>query len=295
MKYQMKWIEEKLGITRKAIINLEKVGLIKKSPNYLGVDREKKQIFSKEHNYRSYDEDEIKQIWAIRVLQGIGYTLKEIQKVSIDELTSEEAITNKIIDLEKAKVKIENVIGYAKMIKMTGIMPGIPEDINETKPSEYTEKALVDWNINNEELFQKGYKLISILLGQEEIKTPNDLDDALNVFESMVTRFQEYPESLSISQFYIEIVKRINNGYDNAEVQLLIQMIYNNMKVMAERDGQELTKILFTKATIPLFLYGDFRVMNAKKYGDDGCDFIANAIAYYVGYKDFESMKGILI
>ena len=66
MGYQVKWVEEHLGVTRKALRIYEEKGLMPKNEG---------------GQYRRYDEDDIDRIWAIKVLQGMGYTLNEIVDV----------------------------------------------------------------------------------------------------------------------------------------------------------------------------------------------------------------------
>lgn len=70
MGYQVKWVEENLGVTRKALRNFERLGLM--PPNEGRV-------------YRDYSDEDIDRIWAIRLLQGMGYSLKEIVDISKDE------------------------------------------------------------------------------------------------------------------------------------------------------------------------------------------------------------------
>ena len=86
MKYKVKWIEENLGITRDALRYLEKKGLL---PENDGKSRE-------------YGDDDIKRLWAIRVLQGIGYSVQEIiDMVEDDSISIDETIGDKIAKLEK--------------------------------------------------------------------------------------------------------------------------------------------------------------------------------------------------
>mgnify|MGYP003299587528 CR=1 FL=1 len=66
MGYKVKWVEDNLGITRKALRVFESAGLMPKNEG---------------SKYRDYTEDDIDRLWTIRVLQGMGYTLKEIAQM----------------------------------------------------------------------------------------------------------------------------------------------------------------------------------------------------------------------
>lgn len=70
MGYKVKWVEENLGVSRKALRGFEKFGLM--PPNEDG-------------GYRDYSDDDIDRIWSIRVLQGMGYSLKEIAAIAEEE------------------------------------------------------------------------------------------------------------------------------------------------------------------------------------------------------------------
>ena len=70
MGYKVKWVEDNLGVTRKALRVFEKAGLMPEN---------------KESRYRDYDDDNIDRIWTIRVLQGMGYSIKEISDLVSDD------------------------------------------------------------------------------------------------------------------------------------------------------------------------------------------------------------------
>ena len=91
MGYKVKWVEDNLGISRKALRGFEKAGLMPEN---------------KGSQYRDYDDDDIDRIWAIRVLQGIGYSIKEIVTlVNDDDFDFDSSLSKKIADLEEEKKK----------------------------------------------------------------------------------------------------------------------------------------------------------------------------------------------
>lgn len=73
MKYTVKWVEDNLGITRKALRDYEEKGL-------LSTDASRNPI----NNYREYDYEDIDRIWSIKILRGIGYSIKEIRALMDD-------------------------------------------------------------------------------------------------------------------------------------------------------------------------------------------------------------------
>ena len=95
MGYKVKWVEDNLGVTRKALRVFEKAGLMPEN---------------KGGQYRDYDDDDIDHIWTIRVLQGMGYSIKEIcDMVTDDGFDFDTSISQKVEQLEEKKVDIVHI------------------------------------------------------------------------------------------------------------------------------------------------------------------------------------------
>ena len=136
MGYKVKWVEEHLGVTRKALRVFEKAGLMPEN---------------KGGQYRDYDDDDLDRIWTIRVLQGMGYSLKEIATmVSDDEFDFDTSISQKVAQLEEKMVEMERHLGYAKTIKLTGRFPSRPNKMGEVKCDDFQKKAIEKWNVSND-------------------------------------------------------------------------------------------------------------------------------------------------
>lgn len=150
MGYKVKWVEDHIGVSRKALRGFEKEGLMPENIN-------------KQH--REYDDDDIDRIWAIRVMQGMGYTVKEIAKDETFDFESSLGI--KINELEGKKKKVERHIGYAKTIKLTGRFPARPKKMGEIKFEEFQEKALEGWNIIDDPQATEYQKVVETLLSKE--------------------------------------------------------------------------------------------------------------------------------
>lgn len=73
MGYSAKWVRDKLGVTRDMIRYYEKEELIpiRSSRNPA-------------NNYRDYSEEDIERIWCIKLLIGIGFSVKEIKQLMTD-------------------------------------------------------------------------------------------------------------------------------------------------------------------------------------------------------------------
>ena len=174
MGYQVKWVEENLGVSRKALRNFERMGLMK--PN-------------EDRKYRDYSDEDIERIWTIRLLQGIGYSLKEIVNMSEnEEFDFDKSLSKKIEELEEKKAEIEKSLGYAKYIKFSGRIPYGPKELGSITAEEFHHKALNEWNVNNDEEIKKHQEIADILLNSPE----EDLEDTeLGKLIEVLTEFSE--------------------------------------------------------------------------------------------------------
>ena len=75
MGYQVKWLEENLGITRDMIRNYEKMELI---PRNNGGAK------SGKARYRDYTWEQVEALWLIRANQAFGFTLREIKEMAYE-------------------------------------------------------------------------------------------------------------------------------------------------------------------------------------------------------------------
>lgn len=114
MKYTVKWLEDNLGITRKALRNYEAKGLLSSE-----VSR------NPFNNYREYDDEDIDRIWSIKILQSVGYTRDKAVMRKLDKLVADFPDTYKLIDqtdIDKTYSMPKSYVSYRK-----------PRNISEAK------------------------------------------------------------------------------------------------------------------------------------------------------------------
>ena len=170
--YKVKWVEDNLGVTRKALRVFEKAGLMPEN---------------KGGQYRDYDDDDIDRIWTIRVLQGMGYSIKEIcNMVSDDEFDFDTSISQKVEQLEEKKVELERHLGYAKTIKLIGRFPSRPKKMGEVKFEDFQDDAIERWNISGDPQGEAYAKLAEMVLSKSTGEWDNsDLGRMLSALEMM--------------------------------------------------------------------------------------------------------------
>lgn len=274
MGYKVKWVEENLGVSRKALRNFEKHGLM--PANEGGA-------------YRDYSDEDIERIWAIRLFQGMGYTLKELVKLSeSDDFDFDATLEKKIQELENEKAKIERHLGYAQHIKLTGRFPSRPKNMGTITFEEFQEKSLNQWNVNSDPEAKKYQEIADLILNTPEDELKDT--DIGRLFEFLIELQEQMSDmdSLFIEKVIPnEIIKRIENGPEDEEVQLLVKMMYEN-RISSIPD---MAKSQFVRFESSSYISGDIARMHEKEYGKDGCRFIADAIAVFGGYSCYDEVE----
>lgn len=274
MGYKVKWVEDNLGISRKALRLFEKYGLMPKN---------------EDNQHRDYSEDDINCIWLIRVLQGMGYTLREIadlkEAVSNDEdWEFHDSITQKIEDLEKKKADLERHLGYAKTIKLTGRFPSRPKDMGSIRFEDFQKRSVEEWNITKDPVG----KHLHLVTDLGATKAPEEFtSDELGQLISALSALAEMNLSamLATEALTEAIMQRKLLGANHQEVQLLVKLIYES-QVEIDPELERMTPQQFARFYSSSYLYGDVGKMYEKRYGKDSCRFVADAIAIFGGYTD---------
>lgn len=273
----MKWVEDNLGVSRKALRGFEEAGLMPKNTG---------------HRYRDYDEDDIDRIWKIRVFQGMGFTLKEIVSMVNDEkFNLDDSIEQKIEELEKEKQKIEMQLGYAKTIKLTGRFPLRPRKMGEMKFEKFQQDALERWNINDNLQEVEYAKLVDTILSKPtEEWEKSDLGRMISVLVMIKTMDTD----LLIAEHVLPkaICKRKALGVNHPDIQLMAKLIYENENALYQSQNIEGKMFIkqFSRFYSSSFLVGDIAKIKTSEYTEEDCEFISEAVSVFGGYKNYDEL-----
>ena len=277
MGYKVKWVQDNLGVTRKALRGFEKAGLMPKN---------------KDRQYRDYDDDDIDRIWAIRLLQGMGYSIKEIAgMVNDEEFDFENSIAQKVLELEEEKKKVERHLGYAKKIKLTGRFPSRPREMGKLKFEEFQNEALEGWNIVNDPQGVEYARLAETMLS----KSPEEWDNSdLGCMLSGLGAMMAMDIDLLLAEYVLPkaIVKRKELGAAHPDIQFMIKLIYENQNALGAVYGMEgsMTVKQFSRFYSSSYLAGDVAKLKSCDYSKEDCDFIAEAVSIFGGYKNHDEL-----
>lgn len=276
MGYQVKWVEEHLGVTRKALRIYEEKGLMPKNEG---------------GQYRCYDDEDIDRIWAIKILQGMGYSLNEIVDLVTaangDDFDFQKSISQKVIYLEEKKAEADRLLGYAKMIQLTGRFPSRPAEFGSINFDAFHEKALEGWNVHADPKAESAQILVEQLLDQpEETWGETELGRLLQMLLDFGMNKAAMEEALSLDVLQKAIIARSSLGADSIEVQVLVKVLYEKVQEFAGEDA--MTEQQFGRLYSSSIMEGQIGQSSKQKYGADGCAFLADAIAIFGGYKNYE-------
>lgn len=104
MKYKVKWIEEHMGITRNMIRRYEKKGVISKN------------------------EEGLRQLWNIRMLVSLGFSLDEVKEI-MSEGNLKELSQRKLGELDKKCEDLQSKKDLLNIVQITGELPCCLEDV----------------------------------------------------------------------------------------------------------------------------------------------------------------------
>lgn len=234
MGYKVKWVEDNLGVTRKALRGFEKAGLMPENRN---------------SQYRDYDDDDLDCIWTIRVLQGMGYSIKEIGEMFSDkEFDFDVSISKKIAELEEKKSELERHLGYAKTIKLTGRLPLRSKRMGDVKFEEFQRDVIDKWNILEDPQGESYAKFVDMILN----KTPEEWDNGnLGRMISMIEKIETMDIDFLLAEYVLPkaICKRKALGANNSDIQLMVKIIYENFNDLykSQDGGIEMPVKLFAR------------------------------------------------
>lgn len=277
MTYRVKWVEDNLGVSRKALRIYEEMGLMPKN---------------EDGQYREYDDTDIDRIWTIKQFQGMGYRLKEIPVLlEADEDYFKVSLDDKIHEIESRIDEEIRLLKYARMIQLTGRIPSLRSGDNYIPFDEFLEQNKSEWNTD---LFSDEYlKLIDKVVGRNSKSiTANDID---NLFASLqVDDESEMIQAAILDSALLELIaKRSNLSPSHPEVQLLVSFLYENLCEKIVKGKASWNKDTFVKLYTLTLIGGDLAKAHIDKLGREGCRFASDAIAIFCGYSNIvEAIEG---
>lgn len=265
-----------IGVSKRTLHYYDEIGLL--SPSEYT-----------ESGYRLYDDLAVEKLWTILLLKELGYPLKDIKKIMEDpNFDLRNSIEKQIEILTKKKERLDQLIGYASMIKMTGIIPFNFEEYGDITFDEFIVDSKKAWNMNmlteeadgentlsDYESIKKLQQFIEEYLKQPEKELNEDEINGIAELISSITnpgRLFEFQERID------EFKNLIDKDVNSKEVQEYVGELYDHINHLFDRsmslNGFSLWGQIFASG-------GDLGIINSKNLGEETTDFIAEAIQHY--------------
>jgi len=284
MKYTVNWVEKNLGVTRKTLRNYEAKGLMDKAS-----------FQNHDNKYREYSDEDIERIWCYRLLQGVGYSVKEIVDMTQNgDFDIQTSLSEKIRHLESKKSEIEQYIGFAKSLKLTGTFP-LPKEMGSIGFEEFRKYARKYWNVDTDPQMSTAYEFLETMLNKPESeRSETELEQMVTILSGV--NF-DLADIYKISEYYTELVRLKELDASNIAVQTLVNLLYGYYceHIFPEDVIVGMTSQKFAIYIVRLFTVGDVSVINEKIYGKDGCKFISEALAYFGGYSSVNDIDWVCV
>ncbi|MBE6926800.1 MAG: MerR family transcriptional regulator [Ruminococcaceae bacterium] len=274
MGYSVKWVVDNLGITRDMLRYYEKEKLLPTSESRNPTNK-----------YRDYSDEDIERIWGIKLLIGIGFSAKEIFALMNDpEYDFEAAIAKKVEELERKHDENVLYLEFTKSIKLTGRIPTASK-IGSVRFDDFLAYAYENWNFYDEPRSASFMKTADTLISKEPQEwSPADMERILELFNSCDAERMMHIYAL---HGYFQVLADMRSfGFDSDTVQRVVRLLHEYL--IDHTAGTDMDEInaphIFAKYTASFFLGGDIMLLHERNYGEEGCRFIAQAIAHYGGY-----------
>lgn len=273
MGYSVKWVDEHLGITRDMLRYYEKEKLLPVA-----------ETRNPTNKYRDYSEEDIERIWGIKLLIGIGFSVKEIREFgSNPDFSFYEIMTDKVEQLEKRRDEILTYLDFAKTIQMTGRVPNTAK-VGIVKFDDFIEHSRQNWNFFNDPQGRCFMEVANTILNKSsEEWDVSDVKCIIDIYGNIDPDEMVYTQT--IGGYYRVIADMKPLEYSCDTVQTVVKCLYEYILTGIEPGFKEkFTPLYFADRQASSFVDSGFAAMNERNYGKDGCLFIANALAYFGGY-----------
>lgn len=274
MGYSAKWMRDNLGVTRDMIRYYEKEELIpiRSSRNPA-------------NNYRDYSDEDIERIWCIKLLIGIGFSVKEIKQLMTDpSYDFDTAIARKVVELEKKHDEALIYLEFAKSIKITGRVPTVTQ-LGSMTFDAFLTYAREHWNFFDDPRSAPFMKAADLLIDKPAREwSPDDVERIYNLAESFDT--ESMMKTYALHGYYQVLSDMREMDFRSETVQRVVRLLHEYLvssNTEPELDGK-ITPELVARYTAPSFICGDTSILYERIYGNEGCRFIAQALAFYGGY-----------
>lgn len=270
-------VSKLMGVSKRTLQYYDKIGLLSPTEHT-------------ESGYRLYDDEAVEKLWRILLFQELGYKLNDIKKILYDpDFDIRESIGKQIKVLTNKKERLENLIGYARAIKMTGIAPFKLEAYGDITFDEFIEDSKTAWNINmlvgekvegiNNPFDYEFIKMYQLLI-EEHLNQPGKTrnEDEMHIITEKILSILDYDKLLACLECMDEFTNLIDNDVNSKEVQEHVKEFHNYLNNLF---GCSIPLNAISMYGQVFASGGDIGMSITESLGEKTTDFLAKAIQVY--------------
>lgn len=266
---QMKWVIDNLGITRETIKYYDSKGLI--SPH-----RE-----PSSNNRRIFDEDDLEDLWTVKLLMETGFSSGEILAMQRGELDFAESIGDKVDQLERDIESKQIALSFVKTIKLTGQIPSL-KNMGDMTFQDFFEYSQNNWNFADDEGLAAIKKMTDSLdplkqCGTEGF-TEDDVDRLVDFFESFGAMDEVAIQGIRVDTLVCLLPLMKDLEPSNEAVQIVIAALFD---IVARLVPGNPTEDQFARSYSWSWDDCDLGQRNRDLYGAEACDFVLASLAVF--------------
>lgn len=259
---QMRWVIENLGISRETIKYFDQQGLISPHRN------------PSANNRRVFDDDDLEQLWTVKLLREIGFSSKEILAMQRGETDFISSVASKV---EQLDLEIENkriALTFAKTIKFTGQVPAL-RNIGDMTFQDFIEYSRNNWNFAEDEnlpVIQDSLEMFDSLNdGNIECMSEESLDRIARFFEKFGPMDEMAIQGIRVDTLTNVLLSMRGIDPSSDAVQIVVSEIISAIKTNLPVEATE-EQIARTMT----WSWGDCDIgyRNRRRYGEEACDYV---------------------
>lgn len=128
------WIRKNLGITITQLRGYEGIGVVKREPS---------------HTARDFSVEELRGLMKADMLHRIGFRLTDIRALLVDgETKLLDSMDGYIGRLEAQLRELQRNLGFAKLVRLMGMLPDMPDPTQEEALKAFRENLYTLWNVD---------------------------------------------------------------------------------------------------------------------------------------------------
>lgn len=256
------WIRKNLGITITQLRGYEEIGVVKREPS---------------HMPRDFSVEELRGLMKADMLHRIGFRLTDIRALLVDgETKLLDSMDGYIGRLEAQLREVQRNLGFAKLVRLLGMLPDMPDPTQEEDLRVFREDVYTLWNIDQDASLQGLDRLCAILMRPETERTAEDDAQLQQLLQEL-----QPPGHAQYEEAAAELLSLQELNADHPRVQACVERMY--MALHSLQEGEGLNREEFAVLQARMYGEGVPGQVSRRESGDAAVEFYVRAMRAFAG------------